>query len=458
MEIKAIKCSSKDDKDIEANTYCGECNIYMCKKCEQFHSKLFSMHQIYNVENKNGNIFTRFCKEPEHRDKLEFFCKTHNILCCAACLCKIEKKGNGLHKDCDVCLIDEIKNDKEEKNKFMMKYLEDLLNKLLDSIDNLKILFEKIDKDKEELKLNIQNIFTKIRNELNNREDELLAEVDKLYNEICCDVNILKQSEKLPNIVKINLERSKSNVFDDNYLALNIYECMNIEKNIKEINEKNRNIKAFKNNNDIEIQFDYQKQLKLIIENFKKFGKFIIIDKNKTFDTKIVNEDKSKQESIINWIKKSTNKNKIKLEKIFSMKINGDLSKDFHNYCDNRGPTLTIIKTTNNKIFGGFTPLNFESYGGIKYDKDDQTFIFSLNLMKKYKMINKEKDAIYCEEKYGPYFGGKDFYIESNMKKGMTYSNKLTNFIEKNNLELTGGRGEKESFNVEDFEVFEVIY
>ena len=233
---------------------------------------------------------------------------------------------------------------------------------------------------------------------------------------------------------------------------------MNIKKNIKEINEKNRNIEAFKNNNDIEIQFDYEKQLNVILEKFKKFGKFIINDKNKTFDTKIVNEDKSKQESIINWIKKSINKNKIKVEKIFSMKINGNLSKDFHNYCDNRGPTLTIIKTTNNKIFGGFTPLNFESYGGIKYDKDDQTFIFSLNLMKKYKMINKEKDAIYCEEKYGPYFGGKDCFFESNMKKGITYANKSTNFIEKNNLELTGGRGEKESFNVEDFEVCEVIY
>ncbi len=149
--------------------------------------------------------------------------------------------------------------------------------------------------------------------------------------------------------------------------------------------------------------------------------------------------------------KKSTNKNNNKALKNFFYENKWYLSKDFHNYCDNRGPTLTIIKTTNNKIFGGFTPLNFDSYGGIKYDKDDQTFIFSLNLMKKYKMINKEKDAIYC-------VGGKGFYIESNMKKGITYANKSTNFIEKNNLELTGGRGEKESFNVEDFEVFEVIY
>ena len=170
------------------------------------------------------------------------------------------------------------------------------------------------------------------------------------------------------------------------------------------------------------------------------------------------------------------------------MKINGNSSKDFHNYCDNKGPTLTLIKTTKNKIFGGFTPLNFESYGGPKYDIDGQTFIFSLDSMKKYKLINKEKEAIYCEEKYGPYFGEKDFYIESNMKNGMAYSNKASNFnlektggneeyyynqnygqpygpygyynvrkVESNMINLAGGKGEKQSFDVEDFEVFEVI-
>ena len=391
-----------------------------------------------------------------------------------------------------------------------MDYLEYILNKLQDSIKNLKTSFEKIKQDKEGLKLNIQNIFTKIRNELNNREDELLAEVDQLYNDIRNDEIILKQSEKLPNKVRINLERSKSNEFNDKNLALFIHECMCMEKNIKEINEENRNIKASLNNNDIEIQFNYETQLNTILQNFKKFGKLIILDKNKTFDTEILNEDKYKQESIINWIKESINKNKIKLEKIFSMKIISNSSKDFHNYCDNRGPTLTLIKTTKNKIFGGFTPLNFESYGGPKYDIDGQTFIFSLDSMKKYKLINKEKEAIYCEEKYGPYFGEKDFYIESNMKNGMAYSNKASNFnleqtggneeyyykpnyvqpygnygqpygnyvqpndifgplndpygnyavrkVKPNMIRFTGGKGEKESFDVEDFEVFEVIY
>ena len=52
MEFKKIKCSSKDDQEIDAISYCGEYKINMCNKCEKYHTKLFQNHQIYNL-NKN---------------------------------------------------------------------------------------------------------------------------------------------------------------------------------------------------------------------------------------------------------------------------------------------------------------------------------------------------------------------------------------------------------------------
>ena len=237
MDNEIIKCSSKEDENIDAISYCGECKIYMCNKCEKYHSKLFFSHQIFSLDKKVDDIFTGFCKEQNHRDILKFFCKNHNTLCCTACLCKIENDGAGNHKDCDVCLIKDIKEEKKEKFKSNIKYLEELSNSLQDSIDNLKIVYDKILKNKEELQINIQKFFTKIRNEINNREDELLLEIDKKFKEIYFDEKILKQIEKLPNKIKFSLERGKKIEYNQDKLALFINECINIENN-KELLKK----------------------------------------------------------------------------------------------------------------------------------------------------------------------------------------------------------------------------
>ena len=60
-------------------------------------------------------VFTRKCKESNHKDELDFYCKNHNILCCAACLSKIKGKGYGQHFNCNVCLVEEIIEEKKKK-------------------------------------------------------------------------------------------------------------------------------------------------------------------------------------------------------------------------------------------------------------------------------------------------------------------------------------------------------
>ena len=44
------------------------------------------------------------------------------------------------------------------------------------------------------------------------------------------------------------------------------------------------------------------------------------------------------------------------------------------------------------------------------------------------------------------------------MKKGITYANTNCNFLSNNNLELTGGKGNSETFETEEIEVFKIIY
>ena len=211
MEIQKKKCSSIEHREIDAVIYCTKCQVYMCNKCEQFHSNLFQIHKNFVIDNEkeSEDIFTGLCKEKDHQMKLDFFCETHNELCCAACLCKINKKGNGKHKDCKVCCIEEIKDEKKNKLKENIKCLEELSKTFQQSINNLKIIYEKINANKEELKLKIQKIFTKLRNELNNREDELISDVDKKFENIYFKEEIIKESEKMPNKIKLSLEKGK---------------------------------------------------------------------------------------------------------------------------------------------------------------------------------------------------------------------------------------------------------
>ena len=92
--------------------------------------------------------------------------------------------------------------------------------------------------------MEIQNQFTKIRTVLNEREDELLLKVDKLFNEIYYDETFIKKIEKLPNKIKISLEKGNQikNEWNKNNLHSLINNCINIENNIKDINSLKENL------------------------------------------------------------------------------------------------------------------------------------------------------------------------------------------------------------------------
>ena len=74
----------------------------------------------------------------------------------------------------------------------------------------------------------------------------------------------------------------------------------------------------------------------------------------------------------------------------------------FHSICDDKNNILIICKSKY-EIFGGFTPLCFDSNAGNK--SDTKSFLFSLNKYEKYKKNpNKISESIYCNKKCGPSF------------------------------------------------------
>ena len=288
-EIINKKCSLDEHKEIDSIFYCQECKINMCHKCEKIHSSLLKNHHLYSIDKDIKEIFTGLCLNREHSLKLEFYSKSHNELCCAACISKIKINGNGKHNNCEVYHITKIKNDKKlalEKN---IKKLEELSKELEPSIKALKNIFGKINESKEKLKKEIQVIFTKIRTELNNREDKLFEQIVQKFDEIFYKEEFIKESEKLPNLVKLSLEKGKiqDNEWNDkSKLNKLINDCIIIEKTIKNINDIYDKVKVFNSQENVEFEFKPKKDEidKGIINDIKNFGNFKIVNGNKIND------------------------------------------------------------------------------------------------------------------------------------------------------------------------------
>ena len=265
-----MKCNLVDHEEIDAISYCIECKVYMCNKCEIFHSKLCKKHHCHNIDKNIKEIFTGFCKEEDHLEILEFFCKDHNQLCCSSCIIKIKRGNKGKHSNCNICNIEEIKDEKKNKLKENIKNLENLLNTIEESLDKLKNIYEKISVEKEELKSKIQKFYTKIRNKINEREDELLMEIDNYFDDLYFKEDIIKQSKKLPNQIKISLEKSKliENEWNDNSkLNSIINDCLVIENNINFINMINEKVKKC-NNEKIQLSFIPEEKQDNLIKQF----------------------------------------------------------------------------------------------------------------------------------------------------------------------------------------------
>ena len=330
-------------------------------------------------------------------------------------------------------LIIAIKNNDILKLEFSNKYSFNELNKIkyfagFDSIDEIYEQF-KYEINKENLKLIEENDFMKII---------IPIEFVKI-KELIFDLPIQIKTKSRTDKEKIDIL---------------IAEVNDLKKEIKDLKISHENeIKSLKNENiAIKELFNkyvpyLDKLLEIPKENNNSLSSMSLIIKN----------DIEKENAIINWIKKNIKIDSVNFKLIFRMSENGETSNDFHKYCDGVGPTLLLIKTDKDRIFGGFTPLNWGKKNVDVYDNLKRTFIFSLNLMKKYDMIDIKKKSITCKNT-GPVFGDWDFGLDYNMKYGSTYANSNSNFLSNNNLELTGGKGDNDSFNTEEFEVYKVLY
>jgi hypothetical protein len=140
----------------------------------------------------------------------------------------------------------------------------------------------------------------------------------------------------------------------------------------------------------------------------------------------------------------------------------GFAASNFHNKCDSKSNTVTIIMTTKGFIFGGFSPLAWDSSNQWKVDNSRQSFVFSIhnphNITDKKFSLTNPTYAICCSSSYGPWFGGGDDFrvADGGNNNASSYTNLGHSYA--NDTGIAGNQfftGEY-NFTVKEIEVFQV--
>ncbi|GBC19303.2 BTB/POZ protein [Rhizophagus irregularis DAOM 181602=DAOM 197198] len=125
-------------------------------------------------------------------------------------------------------------------------------------------------------------------------------------------------------------------------------------------------------------------------------------------------------------------------------------TKSFHKNCDNKGATIWIAKIKNStQLIGGYNPLDWNG-SRYQWETTADSFIFNSTNGKnistsKVSYVKKQNRAVFCNYNYGPTMG--NIYCDNN-----NWSNKDRGYGDD-----YPKIGIPENFEVEDYEVFQVI-
>ena len=81
----------------------------------------------------------------------------------------------------------------------------------------------------------------------------------------------------------------------------------------------------------------------------------------------------------------------------------GDRTKTCHSLCDNKPNILIIMRSDTNLIFGGYSKIGFKINKRGEYKKDNNSFLFSVNLNKIYILVYKVEKLYAISEKIMDY-------------------------------------------------------
>ncbi len=240
-----------------------------------------------------------------------------------------------------------------------------------------------------------KNIYLGLCETIDEMYEQIIILFEKNQTQIIEDTNQISiiipvEHIKIKEIVFVVNEKSKndSEKIDELY---NIISTLNIE--IFNLKEENKKIKE----ENISLKERMQEFL-LYIPDLKEIKAILETEKILNLDSKIIEDNINYNKTLKNWI--NPNK-KIKSELLYRMSRDGIEYSTFHKLCDNKGPTIILVKLIDGDILGIYTPINWDINGSWKSDTD--MFAFSLTENNKSNKNYDNNYGILCKSNFGPF-------------------------------------------------------
>lgn len=396
--------SSKFARDI-AEFECLNCDIVICYECRIRHlanarhqdHKVIQYHKI--VQEK---VELTLCETNNHREPLKLYCET-----CKEPICVICANYENTHKGHSIKTVRNVIDEESIMLSGAVREREGEIKIINELIQQMKYSKEKIENEKNEFIEKMNKVFAELYDIIKKHEEFLRNNIENIFS---------SKLDVLSNKLK-NLEYIKNRY--DYYRNLIVERDIDIIDRVIQIRKLNKTIQKISNLNYLRSD-NFNKSLanslfinqptKIISSSISQFKFLPITDINISILTKIFNNS-----TIIKPVM-LLNDFIVILPKIKSGVLLYQVSKDgaspvtFHEKCDNKGPTLTIVKTDTGHIFGGFNPISYISEP--MYNECEDSFLFSLSNGEEIKPVKcpvkryMKQHAIKQNEKmYSPGFG-----------------------------------------------------
>ncbi|KAL3780352.1 hypothetical protein HJC23_008124 [Cyclotella cryptica] len=156
-----------------------------------------------------------------------------------------------------------------------------------------------------------------------------------------------------------------------------------------------------------------------------------------------------------NWLKEEDSDGDFNL--IYRGSSDGMTPQEFHAKCNDKGPTITIIETTEGHVVGGSSNVSWASCGG--YCEASEAFLFALaqnwNSSSCKMKVTVPATAVYFHPIFGPVFGnGNDLKVRGGSVYTYTDQGSPQSYERHSLWPLKPGQ---EPYTIKDIEVFQIV-